>query len=288
MLLFSGVCSLVPRSSNDSDPCIPNCEMDFWSPDVVKTRPKHAWVNQHVAIRPSCAPASRFIPPIRTRAALGGLLRSFNLTGNAVELGVQYGAFTTLLLDGWRSCNLYVQVDAWTPRSNYADNANRQTQRSHVRYRREAQRRARHAVKQGLARHVRQCANLTSVCAGDFPDNSFDFIYVDARHDYLGVLEDLSKWWPKLRVGGIMAGHDYTWQHEPSDAAASDPSRTGQDWTLNFDGSRDALGRAVKGAVDDFFGGISSSPFESPLKGCPRQVAVTYRENPWNTWVVAK
>ena len=40
-------------------------------------------------------------------------------------------------------------------------------------------------------------------------DESFDFIYVDARYDYPGVKEDLETWWPKLKQGGIMAGDDY-------------------------------------------------------------------------------
>lgn len=42
-----------------------------------------------------------------------------------------------------------------------------------------------------------------------FPDNSLDFVYLDARHDYEGVKEDLHAWWPKLKPGGVMAGHDF-------------------------------------------------------------------------------
>jgi hypothetical protein len=29
------------------------------------------------------------------------------------------------------------------------------------------------------------------------------------RHDYCGVKEDLENYWPKLKRGGIIAGHDY-------------------------------------------------------------------------------
>lgn len=39
-------------------------------------------------------------------------------------------------------------------------------------------------------------------------------IYVDARHDYCGVMDDLNAWWPKLREGGLAAGHDYVFAHE--------------------------------------------------------------------------
>jgi len=45
--------------------------------------------------------------------------------------------------------------------------------------------------------------------SSEFPNNHFDFIYLDARHDYDGLKEDLESWYPKLKVGGLIAGHDY-------------------------------------------------------------------------------
>ncbi len=45
--------------------------------------------------------------------------------------------------------------------------------------------------------------------AATFTDSSLDFVYIDARHDYAGVMEDLVAWYPKLKDGGILAGHDY-------------------------------------------------------------------------------
>jgi hypothetical protein len=42
-----------------------------------------------------------------------------------------------------------------------------------------------------------------------FPDKSLDFVFIDAAHDYESVLTDLELWFPKIRDGGIIAGHDY-------------------------------------------------------------------------------
>ena len=40
-------------------------------------------------------------------------------------------------------------------------------------------------------------------------DGALEFVYVDATHLYADAARDLAAWWPKLRVGGVMAGDDY-------------------------------------------------------------------------------
>ena len=41
------------------------------------------------------------------------------------------------------------------------------------------------------------------------PDATFDLVYIDASHNYLDVLHDIEAWWPKIKPGGLLAGHDY-------------------------------------------------------------------------------
>jgi len=41
------------------------------------------------------------------------------------------------------------------------------------------------------------------------PDRSLDWVYIDAGHGYDDVYDDLRAWTPKVKPGGLVAGHDY-------------------------------------------------------------------------------
>jgi predicted O-methyltransferase YrrM len=49
----------------------------------------------------------------------------------------------------------------------------------------------------------------TSV-ASHFPDSYFDVIYIDTSHDYDTTKTELTSYLPKMKPGGIIAGHDFT------------------------------------------------------------------------------
>lgn len=42
-----------------------------------------------------------------------------------------------------------------------------------------------------------------------FPDASFDLVYLDGNHAYPHVIADILAWMPKVKQGGLLAGHDY-------------------------------------------------------------------------------
>ena len=43
----------------------------------------------------------------------------------------------------------------------------------------------------------------------DVPDESLDFVYIDADHRFDFVMQDIIEWSKKVRPGGIVSGHDY-------------------------------------------------------------------------------
>lgn len=46
----------------------------------------------------------------------------------------------------------------------------------------------------------------------NFNDQFLDAIFIDGSHDYDSVKKDLNNWYSKIKNGGIISGHDYSWK----------------------------------------------------------------------------
>lgn len=49
----------------------------------------------------------------------------------------------------------------------------------------------------------------SSKIASEYEDESLDFVFIDGDHNYDGCKKDIVNWYPKVKKGGIIAGHDY-------------------------------------------------------------------------------
>lgn len=201
------------------------------------------------------------VPTFRYREQIGSILEDENFKVGA-EVGVQRGIFSSALLKRWKSARHFTLVDVWTQQENYFDGANYNNS-AQLGFKAEALKRVENFSKMGVFIDV--CHGFSLKCTRRYRKEFFDFIYVDARHDYNGVMEDLQAWWPLLKSGGIMAGHDYL-------TATEGPPWS--NWSINSDGTVNF--RSVKGAVDDF----------ANKNGL--QLTVSYREKNYNTWAVRK
>jgi Methyltransferase domain len=137
-----------------------------------------------------------------SRADFGHILNELKLVGVGVEVGVFRGEFTEMLLRNWMG-SLLILVDPWRHLPNYFDSWNLTNSEMEENYRFTIARLSPYLDRIHILRKMSQEAVL------DVADGSCDFIYIDANHSYEAVSADLRAWYPKLRSGGMMAGHDY-------------------------------------------------------------------------------
>lgn len=135
---------------------------------------------------------SQQVSPVRirglSRQRLVELFGEHGLTQGA-EIGVDRGRFSRYMFDHIPGLHLYC-VDLWWWRF-----------RGESRY-------------QSTLRRLEGC-NATILrkrsmeALADVPDESLDFVYIDADHTFDHVMTDIIWWARKVKMGGIVAGHDY-------------------------------------------------------------------------------
>jgi hypothetical protein len=133
------------------------------------------------------------------RNEFGEFLTSKNLINKGVEVGSFKGEFARTILEKWQG-TLYM-VDAWYELEDYNDMSN-------IGLNQDAYVEAMRSINEFRNRaYMLRCLSKQAVDL--FPDESLDFVYIDANHEYSYVVEDIKLWYPKVKKGGIVAGHDY-------------------------------------------------------------------------------
>tara|TARA_B110001452_G_scaffold9585_1_gene8207 strand:- start:549 stop:1628 length:1080 start_codon:yes stop_codon:yes gene_type:complete len=150
-------------------------------------------------------PQRQWVKPIRVFKRKGEIPVVLQEEGQkiGVEVGVFKGGFSNWVLSNWPACTKYYMVDLWDAQANYRQMDNATEAKNLERMETARKNVARFGKKAELVR------KSSTDAAKDFADGSVDFVYLDARHTYDAVWEDLEAWWPKVRAGGIMAGEDY-------------------------------------------------------------------------------
>jgi len=130
------------------------------------------------------------------RNDLGVLFKELEFTVG-VEIGTQEGIYAKVLCNSHPELKLYC-VDPYEQYMEYNDVSEEKLQ----------------YLKKQAKNYLAECNvefiyKFSSNAVLDFEDSSLDFVYIDGNHRFEYVVEDISKWGKKIRVGGILSGHDY-------------------------------------------------------------------------------
>jgi hypothetical protein len=129
-------------------------------------------------------------------------LNEEGLTGIGAEIGVYRGEFSKHILDNW-NCNKFYLIDSWKHFDNIIDISNHTKEEHEKNYEVTIESMKKFGDRVTIIRKLSTDASLL------LQDELFDFVYIDAGHMYAQVMADLISWYPKVKVGGYMMGHDY-------------------------------------------------------------------------------
>lgn len=168
---------------------------------------------------------------IKHRNDFGILLNDLGLFGKGIEIGVAEGNYSDVIVKNFNLSKIYL-LDAWKnfDVSEYQDITNENQFIQDKRY-------------LGVVERFKLYGEKVEIIRGDareefkrFPDDFFDFVYIDANHKYTAIKEDMNNWYSKVKTGGVFAGHDY------------------------MDGIKRTGEYGVKSAVNEFCHGIKTTP----------------------------
>jgi hypothetical protein len=139
----------------------------------------------------------------QSRQDLIRLLQQRDPPAAVAEIGVEKGWFTEELLVGLPGARV-LAVDPWEYQSQgYRDGCNLEQAAQEKLYQACLTRLAPFGDRVTIDRAYSHDAAVR------VPDASLDLAYIDANHSYDAVCRDLQLWFPKVKPGKILAGHDY-------------------------------------------------------------------------------
>ena len=126
---------------------------------------------------------------IKSRSEFGKLFEHHKLTGKGVEVGVKERWNALQILQDFTG-HLYL-VDIWENTDDF----------DHCK-----------ELLKDYSDRVTFIRTNSVEAAELFKDEALDFVYIDADHSLKAVKADYNSWKPKVRQGGIISGHDYSFK----------------------------------------------------------------------------
>jgi len=141
--------------------------------------------------------------PNMDRHDLPTLFHELGFTKGA-EIGVERGVYSKTICQRMLGVKLFL-VDPWKAYRGYREHVSQEKLDGFY-----------EETKERLRDYDVELVRKFSVdAAKDFENESLDFAYLDGNHEYSHVVNDLTAWVPKVKIGGIVSGHDFISRKNP-------------------------------------------------------------------------
>lgn len=145
------------------------------------------------------------------RMCLADVCNALNFK-RAVEVGTHHAIFADQFMSRFRGS--ITLVDPWA--EQHDEFPTFYPTLSDVSVSRDEDYRAAMTIMEKYGDRVTVLRYKSTEAAATFEDGSIDFVYIDGLHDFENVTQDVRAWYPKVRPGGVIAGHDYNEEYLPA------------------------------------------------------------------------
>lgn len=146
---------------------------------------------------------------MRTRNEFPNLLREMKLTGKAAFIGVAEGSFEFAFLDRWPGTAYLIDVWAILKEPGFTGHGEDTQDGQDARYARVLNRAEKYKGRALVMRTTSEDAASQFATTG----TRLDFVYIDAQHDLVSARADVARWYPLVKSGGVISGHDFLSGH---------------------------------------------------------------------------
>ena len=176
---------LIRKKLQNSDKAIKALESSF---NIIKQR-----TGRHLPEMPYTVLSKKHINNVEVYLDRKELIHSFPKNGVVAEIGVADGEHAQVIYDISNPSKLHL-IDNWIS-EQYGPCENETIKRFEKQIAK-----GRVIINKGMSVDILQ----------EFPDNYFDWVYIDTAHSYKVTSQELLICKSKVKHGGIISGHDYT------------------------------------------------------------------------------
>lgn len=147
-----------------------------------------------------------FQSPLRRWDVVAGLCQTVEAR-NFVEVGCKDGRTTSHVLNECPEVRA-IAIDPWAPLPNAAEDYTDHDFKVIE---------AKFWERIGANRERVEFLRMTSLDAAKHLAHQpelFDVVFIDAGHDYENAMADIAAWWPHVREGGFLCGHDFQQRYD--------------------------------------------------------------------------